>query len=108
MIVDRIARCERRAVRDCPARTGMPQPPDAERTAANHLYVSEIEWATGVLDGLHRLVADGQVDNVAIVDPDGHWLYHPYDGGMDVILSATADRGALRGRHRDWLSAHNR
>lgn len=73
-----------------------------------HLYVNEIEWSRGVLDGLLRLVADDQIGNVTVTDPDACWLYHPYDGGMDVLLPSTAERDALRDRHRDWLSGHPR
>ncbi|MEU6409518.1 hypothetical protein [Microbispora sp. NPDC046933] len=38
---------------------------------------------------------------------DARWLYHPYDGGADVIGPTRAARDALKGRHRDWLSAHS-
>jgi hypothetical protein len=43
---------------------------------------------------------------VLITDANLRWLFHPYDGGMDVIAPTTADRDALRDRHRDWLSKH--
>ncbi|TQS31246.1 hypothetical protein FLW16_00640 [Microbispora sp. KK1-11] len=38
--------------------------------------------------------------------PDLRWLYHPYDGGADVIAPTRTERDALKERHRDWLSAH--
>ncbi|MFI7437857.1 DUF3885 domain-containing protein [Micromonospora haikouensis] len=69
-----------------------------------HLYVSQLVWSAGVLDPLLRQVADDVIANVFIADVGLRWLYHPYDGGMDVILSSTAERDALRDRHRDWLS----
>jgi hypothetical protein len=40
-----------------------------------------------------------------VADPALDWLYHPYDGGMDVIAPSTTERDALRDRHRGWLSA---
>jgi len=71
-----------------------------------HLYVSRVRWSVGCFDPLLRLVADDVIANVVVADTGLRWLYHPYDGGMDVVLSATADRDALRDRHRGWLSAH--
>jgi hypothetical protein len=71
-----------------------------------HLYVSEIPWTVGRLDTLLRHVADEVIANVLVADTELRWLYHPYDGGMDVLLSSAAERDALRDRHSDWLSAH--
>jgi hypothetical protein len=46
------------------------------------------------------------VANVLLADAGLRWLYHPYDGGMDVMLPSTAERDVLRDRYRDWLSVH--
>ncbi|MEJ3746162.1 hypothetical protein WEI85_23095 [Actinomycetes bacterium KLBMP 9797] len=69
-----------------------------------HLYVDHVAWRPGRLDPLLRKVADDTVANVLLAPPDLSWLYHPYDGGMDVVLPTTAARDALRDRHRAWLS----
>jgi hypothetical protein len=71
-----------------------------------HLYVSQPAWSTGCLDPLLRQVADDVIANVLLADVGLRWLYHPYDGGMDVILSSSGERDVLRDRHRDWLSTH--
>ena len=71
-----------------------------------HLYVSQLPWSAGRLDPLLRQVADDVIANVLVADPGLRWLYHPYDGGMDVMLSSIVERDALRNRHHDWLSAH--
>jgi hypothetical protein len=70
-----------------------------------HLFASSRAWRPGVLDDLLRAVADDELGNVIIGPSDLRWLYHPYDGGADVILPSTADRDRLRDRHRDWLSS---
>jgi hypothetical protein len=44
--------------------------------------------------------------NVMVMSTDVRWLYHPYDGGMDVLLPSTRERDALKARHREWLSTH--
>lgn len=71
-----------------------------------HLYASQFAWSAGCLDGLLRQVADNVIANAIIADVGLRWLYHPYDGGMDVILSSSAERDALRERHCGWLSIH--
>jgi hypothetical protein len=71
-----------------------------------HWFVSRLPWSVGRLDPLLRQVADHVIANVLVTDPGLRWLYHPYDGGMDVMLSSTVARDALRNRHHDWLSTH--
>ena len=71
-----------------------------------HLHVGRMPWSYGCLDPLLRQVADDVIANVLIADVGLRWLYHPYDGGMDVIVASSGERDALRARHRDWLSRH--
>jgi hypothetical protein len=71
-----------------------------------HLYASQLAWSAGCLDPLLRQVADDVIANVLLADVGLRWLYHPYDGGMDVILSSSGERDVLRDRHREWLSTH--
>ena len=71
-----------------------------------HLFLAKREWEPGAIDGLLRRVADDAEAGVTIADLNLRWLFHPYDGGMDVLASTTADRDTLRDRHRNWLSAH--
>ena len=70
-----------------------------------HLYISRLPWSVGSLDPLLRQVADDVIANVLVADTDLRWLYHPYDGGMDVMLTSAGQRDALRDRYQDWLSA---
>jgi hypothetical protein len=79
---------------------------DPEYGSHMHLYVSQMRWSSGRVDPLLRLVADDVIGNVLVADARLRWLYHPYDGGMDVITSSAAERETLKERHRDWLSAH--
>ena len=70
------------------------------------LWVARASFDGHALDPLLRRVADDDLDNVIIAPPDLKWLYHPYDGGADVIAPTVQERDALRRRHADWLSAH--
>jgi|SRR5882724_2512779 len=80
--------------------------PDPEFRVYTHLYTSTARWKAGSIDPLLRAVADDQTAGVIIADTGLNRLYHPYDGGADVILTTTAERDQLRQQHYDWLSSH--
>lgn len=60
----------------------------------------------GALDPLLRQIADGRYSSVIIAPRDIAWLYHPYDGGGDVIAETLGQRAHLMSRFADWLSNH--
>ena len=68
------------------------------------VFARELAWKLGVLDPVLRLVANDQIANVMIVDPGCRWIFHPYDGGVDLILESPAARDRLKLTHADWLS----
>jgi hypothetical protein len=70
------------------------------------LYVSETSFERTTLDPLLRRVADDELGYVIIAPLDLEWLYHPYDGGADVIAPTVDDRDILKNRHANWLSTH--
>ncbi len=71
-----------------------------------HLYVTTEQWEPGELDELLRLTASDQVVGVIVAPLDLGWLYHPYAGGADVILSTVEARDVLAAKHSGWLSPH--
>lgn len=71
-----------------------------------HLSLRRDLWQRGMIDTELRRVADDQDSGGVVTDSGAYWLFHPYDGGMDVIAPTTRDRDRLRDRHRDWLSKH--
>lgn len=79
---------------------------DEEQEVWHHLYVDAITWRHGVLDDLLLLVADWKVADVVIAPMGFKWLYHPYDGGGDILASNTDKRDRIRDSHPDWLSKH--
>lgn len=86
-----------------------PRPDQLHHRTSNNLRPRAPPAAThDAIDSgrLLRQVADDVIASVVIADIDLLWLYHPYDGGMDVILPSPHARDALRDRHRDWLSRH--
>lgn len=69
-----------------------------------HLYVNTYPWATGILDDLLIAVSNDEASGVIIAPTNLDWLYHPYDGGADVILYTTSEHDQLKSRHQEWLS----
>ena len=80
--------------------------PDDAEPAWRHVFAWAFAWTPGVLDPVLSLVADASIDNVMVLPVDRAALYHPYDGGTDLILPDAATRGALRAKYRHWLSMH--
>ena len=81
-------------------------PPDDYDELWTYLYASQVRWSRGLLDPVLRAVADGLLGGVMIAASDLSWIYHPSDGGADVLLPTSEQRDQLRGHHRDWLSVH--
>lgn len=80
--------------------------PDPGFQTYTHLHTSTARWTVGSVDPLLRAVADDQTGGAIITDTGLKRLYHPYDGGADLILTTTAERDQFRARHCDWLSCH--
>ena len=70
-----------------------------------HVFSSNVPWNPGTLDGVLRFVAVDKVANVMLMSSQG-WLYHPYDGGADVVLPTQAERNLLASEFSSWLSKH--
>ncbi|MFE2595668.1 hypothetical protein ACFXCZ_04050 [Streptomyces sp. NPDC059396] len=69
-----------------------------------HLYMGTLTNLPTTLDPLLRKVADFETAGVILAPRGLGWLFHPYDGGVDVITATPAERDALSARHPDWLS----
>ena len=68
------------------------------------INVSRMTFRPGDLDGLLRYVAEDRACDVAVADASLRWLFHPYDGGMDVIAPSVRERDRLAARFGSWLS----
>jgi hypothetical protein len=73
-----------------------------------HLFAERRHLGDERVRRLLREIAEGDLGSpdAILAPPDLTWLYHPYDGGADVIAPTPAQRDALRDRHTDWLSDH--
>ncbi|MFJ9939069.1 DUF3885 domain-containing protein [Streptomyces erythrochromogenes] len=80
--------------------------PDPEFHTRWYFYADRRPWRRGCLDPLLRAAADDALAGIFVTDIGLGRMYHPYDGGADVVLATTEERDRLRHRHADWLSAH--
>jgi hypothetical protein len=71
-----------------------------------HAYLSRLPLTHDGLDPLLRVVGDDRTWGVVLAPESLEWLYHPYDGGADVLLPTAGRRDELAAAHRDWLSSH--
>lgn len=70
------------------------------------LYIDKVPALSGWLGPFLRAVADEKLTYAIIVPTNVAWLYHPYDGGGDVIAPSVEIRDRLVAAHRDWLSSY--
>jgi len=71
-----------------------------------HLHVTELTYSGTELNSLFRLVANDEVDNIMLINPATGIVFHPYDGGADVVLASTKQRDQLKEKYQLWLSDH--
>jgi len=83
--------------------TDVSEPWDSDVVWFN-LFVSQTRLTDDKFAGVLMRVAVDDADPVIVAAPDAVWLYHPYDGGADVIAPDTSTRDALRAAHPNWLS----
>lgn len=80
--------------------------PDPDFRVFTHLYTGRTRWQPGSLDPVLRAAASWETAGIMISDCGLTRIYHPYDGGADVLLATGFERDELRDRHTDWLSSH--
>lgn len=68
-----------------------------------HFYMSPRIWKSHSLDDLLKLVADDLIGNVLLVGIRQNCLYHPYDGGADIILESEFVRDLKKKKYSAWL-----
>jgi hypothetical protein len=68
-----------------------------------HFFMSERTWRKNHADGLLKLIAENEIANVIFVGVDQRRVYHPYDGGADVIVESESMRDQKMEKYYAWL-----
>jgi hypothetical protein len=76
---------------------------DPEFQSYRHIYISKLAVGSDAANALLRAVAANEISGVIFAPNDFDWLYHPYDGGVDVITATQNDRDELRKQFQNWL-----
>ncbi len=69
------------------------------------LFVGRCDYERG-REKIIRLVINEKCSNIVFLHPPAPVLYHPYDGGVDIITEHAQFRDFLRETFPDWLSKH--
>ena len=81
---------------------------DVDEDMDTEVFASELDHPAEELDLVIRAVVDEQLIGVIVVPPEAAWLYHPYDGGADVIAGSPQERDRLREKFSAWLPPQRR
>ena len=69
-----------------------------------HFFVSPLNWQHGCLDSMLSQVATDKIADILVVGVEQNCLYHPYDGGGDIIVCNDKARATLKQTFSAWLS----
>jgi hypothetical protein len=71
-----------------------------------HIWFTQLTWHSRTLDLLLRDVASNDVANILISNPQRDVVYHPYDGGGDIIAKDDSEQNAFKVKFAAYLSSH--
>ena len=71
-----------------------------------HLYEEQIIWQEGRLDDIFRLVINDDIRNFMVINTNLGWVFHPYDGGVDIVFKNREEMEIIKNRYSNWLSSH--
>lgn len=71
-----------------------------------HIWLHNLPWPCSFLPDLLRAVTQWRSADCLLLDPLQSRIYHPYDGGADMILETVSKKQQLKQKYGQWLSAH--
>jgi hypothetical protein len=63
-----------------------------------------MNWQRGCLDAVLAQIATDTVADILVIGEEQKCVYHPYDGGGDIIVPNDETSTALRQMFSAWLS----
>jgi hypothetical protein len=75
-----------------------------DESAYAHFFVSRHKVGDKIFEEILKSIIEDQVGGVIIAPHNLRWLYHPYDGGVDVILESAAEKEELKDSFSDWAA----
>ena len=77
---------------------------DADAETYRHLYVRQVNMRDPWLKDLLLKVIEDETAGVIMTSQSVEWLFHPYDGGMDIIANSPFERNKLAEKYKNWSS----
>lgn len=79
-----------------------------EENFYSHFYVQKIDYFLNKqkISNLLRQIADAEMYSVMLIDLNSKVVFHPYDGGIDIIVETEQERNQLKAQYSHWLSKH--
>jgi len=68
-----------------------------------HFFVAALNWQCGCLDTVLAQIATDKVADVLLIGQEQKCVYHPYDGGGDIIVRNDEAREALKQMFSAWM-----
>jgi len=78
----------------------------AEERFYCYAFFDELMWPGNSPWPLMKMAANGEIKNMMIFSPKNGFVYHPYDGGADIVFDNSQRRDEYKERYKDWLSSH--
>lgn len=69
-----------------------------------HIYFDKKNWEAKSVNKLFLLIADDKIRNIIFYSFEKNIVYHPYDGGADLIFENSQLRDFYKEKYKDWLS----
>jgi hypothetical protein len=69
-----------------------------------HFFVTALKWHRGCLDAVLAQVATDAIADILVIGQEQKCVYHPYDGGGDIIVRSDEGRTTLKQMFSAWLS----
>jgi hypothetical protein len=70
------------------------------------IYTAALTWNKGSINMILKFIADDKLSNVLIIGLTNKFIYHPYDGGADIIIVSDSLRSRIYTEYLDWVSTH--
>lgn len=81
-----------------------PEEDDPEFIMYRHIYAERLQWRKRSVDDILSDVAQDKTRGVILASENMDWLYHPYDGGADVITQNETTLDMHKRRFPKWLA----
>lgn len=71
-----------------------------------NVFYDEIKFSENSLNNIFRLIDDEEIRDIMLFSIEKNFVYHPYDGGADIIFKNSKLRDKYKEEYKTWVSNH--